>query len=75
MPPSLLPVQRLVDADSMRVRNIVEGRDRHAEDAPAPVATDHQWQAKTEGAFDLIQFDVHWLKQVATCPQGKTSMR
>jgi len=71
----LLPAQHLVDAGYMRARNIVESRDRHEVDLLGPVATDHQWQTKTEGAFDIAQFDVDWEKRMATCPQGKSSMR
>lgn len=71
----LLPAQHLVDAGYMRARNIVESQTRHAVDLLGPVATDHQWQAKTEGAFDVTQFVVDWERRMATCPEERRSIR
>jgi len=71
----LLPTQHLVDAGYMRARNIVESWDHHGVDLLGPVATDHQWQAKTEEAFDITRFDVDWDRRIATCPQGQRSIR
>jgi len=72
---ALLPAQHLVDAGYMRARNIVESRNQYEVDLLGPVATDHQWQTKTEGAFDITRFDVDWEKRMATCPEEHTSIR
>lgn len=71
----LLPAQHLVDAGYMRARNIVESRDNHGVDLLGPVAADHQWQAKTEEAFDITTFNVDWSRRIAMCPRGKSSIR
>jgi len=72
---ALLPAQHLVDAGYMRARNIVESRNQYEVDLLGPVPTDHQWQTKTEGAFDITRFDVDWEKRMATCPEEHTSIR
>lgn len=71
----LLPAQHLVDAGYMRARNIVESRDNHGVDLLGPVAADHQWQAKTEEAFDITTFNVDWSRRIAMCPRDKSSIR
>jgi transposase len=70
-----LPAQHVVDAGYMRARNMVESQALHGVDLVGPVATDHQWQAKTAGAFDVTRFMVDWERRTATCPQGERSIR
>lgn len=33
------------------------------------------WQAQTEGAFDISQFQIDFNKRTVTCPQGHTSQQ
>lgn len=36
-----------------------------------PTRLNNSWQMKTEGAFNLTQFEINWQDQQVTCPQGK----
>jgi transposase len=40
-----------------------------------PVDTDHRWQSRVEGGFTTEQFVIDWERQLATCPEGRTSIR
>lgn len=71
----LRPAQQLVDAGYVRGQNLVTSRDDYGIDLVGPVTTDHQWQAQTEGGFDLTQFTIDWTAHLVTCPQGQQSVR
>lgn len=72
---ALLPAQHLVDAGYARARNQVEARERYRVEVIRPIPADHQWQAKAQTDFDVSRFTVNWDARVATCPQGRTSVR
>ena len=38
-----------------------------------PARFDTNWQARTEGAFDMTRFEIDWENEQVTCPQGKLS--
>jgi hypothetical protein len=40
-------------------------------DLIGPVRADTSWQAQTEGAFDITQFEIDWERQTVKCPLGK----
>ncbi len=57
-----------IDADAL----VASARD-HGITLVGPPPADNQWQARTEGAFAIEQFDLDWDRQIATCPAGQTS--
>ncbi|MHB1319437.1 MAG: transposase, partial [Anaerolineae bacterium] len=71
----LLPAQQLVDAGYARARNLIPSRTQHQIDLIGPTYADRQWQAKAGAGFDMAHFDVDWERRVATCPQGRQSIR
>jgi transposase len=71
----LRPSEHLVDAGSVRARNILTSRHRHASDLIGPVDAVHHWQAQVEGGFVATRFALDWDRLVAICPEGHTSLR
>ena len=71
----VLPAQQLVDAGSIRGRNLVASGQEHRVELVGPLPEDHQWQAKAKPGFDLAHFRVDWDAKIVTCPQGRTSAR
>jgi transposase len=71
----LLPAQQLVDAGTMRARNVLASRDQHQIDLVGPVDTDHHWQARVEGGCVTERFQIDWNHHRAICPRGHHSIR
>ena len=69
----LLPGKHLVDAGYVDADQLVASMRDHGIELIGPAPKDHQWQAKTEGAFTVRDFKLDWNGQVATCPAGHSS--
>ncbi len=69
----LLPGKHLVDAGYVDADQLVISARDHGVELIGPTPKDHQWQAKTEGAFTVRDFKLDWEQQIATCPAGHTS--
>lgn len=67
------PGEHLVDSAYIDAELLVDSRQQHQIDLVGPGRPNISWQAKTEGAYDLEQFEIDWDRQVVTCPQGKQS--
>jgi transposase len=68
----LLPSEHLVDSGYTRASYFIAS-EQVGIDLIGPVRAPANWQAKTEGAFDVSLFEIDWEKQQVTCPQGKMS--
>ena len=69
----LRPERHLVDAGYIDADGLVASARDHGITLVGPPPADNQWQARTEGAFAIEQFDLDWDRQIATCPAGQTS--
>ena len=69
----LSPGEHLVDSAYIDSELLVESRQQHQIDLIGPGRLNNSWQAKTEGAYDLEQFEIDWDRQKVYCPQGKQS--
>ena len=69
----LRPERHLVDAGYIDADGLVASARDHGVTLVGPPPADNQWQARTEGAFAVEQFDLDWDRQIATCPAGHTS--
>jgi transposase len=70
----LTPSEHVLDAGYVDAETILLSRERHGIEVIGPVSQNNQWQAKT-GGYDASQFVIDWQAQVATCPQGQTSVK
>jgi transposase len=69
----LLPAQQLVDAGYVSAKRILHSRDQHQIELVGPVHIDPSWQAKTEMAYDVSAFVIHWKAKQVICPTGQPS--
>ena len=69
----LPPGEHLVDSAYIDAELLVDSRQQHQIDLIGPGRLNNSWQSRTEGAYDLEQFEIDWDKQVVYCPQGKQS--
>jgi Transposase DDE domain len=69
----LLPAVHLVDARDTDAELVVTSRTASAVDLLGPLRGNAQWQAHTAGGCDPSCFQIDWLAQRATCPEGHTS--
>jgi transposase len=65
-----LPGEHLVDMGYMSSDVLVTSQQLEV-NLIGPVRPDTSWQAQTEGAFDLTQFEIDWDRKTVKCPQGK----
>jgi transposase len=72
---ALLPEQHMVDAGFVDANLIVTSQKQYGVELIGPVRPNVSWQAKTPGAYDINQFQVHWQTKRVTCPQGKKSQQ
>lgn len=70
----LLPEVMLVDEGYVEADLLVSSQLRGV-DLLAPVPSSKSWQDREAGAFDQTQFQIDWQHLVATCPNGKKSVR
>lgn len=69
----LAPSEHLVDAAYISADHLVRAREQHGIDLVGPGRPRAGWQTRTEGAFDKTSFAVDWERQVARCPEGRSS--
>jgi transposase len=68
----LLPGDHFVDMGYMSSDVLVTSQQQGV-DLVGPVRADTSWQAQTEGAYDITQFQIDWEQQTVRCPMGKIS--
>jgi transposase len=64
-----LPGEHLLDMGYMSSDVLVSSQQLDV-NLIGPVRPDTSWQAQTEGAFDLTQFEIDWDRKTVKCPQG-----
>ena len=69
----IAPAQHIVDMGYVSAQNIAESEDRQI-DLIGPARPDGSKQAHLVGGVTLAQFDIDFVRQVARCPQGHSSM-
>ena len=72
---SLLPARHLVDAGYTSAENYLHSQAAHGVNLVGPTAPDGSWQARSRNGFDQAAFTLDWEAQVATCPQGRRSLK
>jgi transposase len=71
---NLLPSQHFVDMGYVDTDVLSESQTRYGVEVIGPIQQDNTWQAQSLQGLDISQFEIDWERQVATCPQGKTSL-
>ena len=66
-----LPDQHLVDSGYVSGANLAASQADYGIDLLTPPRSDQSWQAQTDGAFDLSHFQIDFVRQQVTCPQGQ----
>jgi transposase len=69
----LPPNEHLLDAGYVDANVLVTAQTERGIRIVGPVQPDRQWQAHTEGAYDITTFEIDWANHTVTCPQGHTS--
>lgn len=70
-----LPSDHLVDAGYVDAEQIVESQGKHAVQLFGPARPDVSWQTKAQTGHALQDFQIDWVAEQATCPQGIASDR
>ena len=70
---SLLPAQHLVDTGYISAAAMTQSQQTHQVELVGPARGDYQWQARAGEGFASADFQVDWLAQQVTCPQGQRS--
>ncbi len=70
---ALLPSQHLVDTGYMSADMLVQSQDTYQVDLVGPARNDQKWQALAGEGYAAADFQIDWINQQATCPQGHTS--
>ena len=68
----LPPSEHFVDSAYVEAEQLVSAQEQ-AIQIVGPTRPNSSWQARTEGAFDQTKFEIDWLEQTVTCPEGKRS--
>ncbi len=68
----LRPDEHYVDAAYVDALQLVKAQEQGIETV-GPPRPNSSWQKKTEGAYNLEQFEIDWENKQVTCPQGKTT--
>lgn len=69
----LPPDEHLVDAAYISADLLVDSKQAHGIALFGPPRGDMGWQARTEGAYTLDQFEVDWAGHQVRCPEGQWS--
>src|SRR6266545_3526261 len=69
----LLPREHIVDSAYVTAEQLVQSQ-RQQIDLVGPPPAERGWQAKAKEGFAASCFVIDWEAQLATCPQGKTSV-
>ncbi len=72
---ALLPSEQVVDSGYVDAALLVESRMAYNIDLIGPVHANTSWQAQEDRCFETAHFALDWERQIATCPQGKTSVQ
>jgi transposase len=70
----LLPGKHIADTGFVNSELFVSSRETNSIELIGPTRGDNHWQAKAGAGFAARDFVIDWQHQVATCPQGKTSL-
>jgi transposase len=70
---ALLPAEHLLDSGYVSAEKLVDCSTQYNVQLVGPVRPDVSWQAQQPEAYDITRFQIDWLAEQVTCPQGKTS--
>jgi transposase len=70
----LLPEEHLVDTGYLDADLLVDSRKDFGVDLLGPTRPDYKWQAREGTGFAAEHFVIDWEHEVATCPEGKSSI-
>lgn len=71
----LLPETQFVDTGYLTAELLAESKKNFGVDLYGPTRPDQKWQAREKSGFEAAAFTVDWDNEVATCPEGKKSLR
>ncbi len=67
------PEKHLADGGYVTLQVLIKSEEKSIE-LIGPIAKNHSWQAKSDGAYDHTRFQIDWQAMQATCPEGKVSV-
>lgn len=70
----LLPERHMVDTGYLDAELLVDSQREFGVDLVGPTRPDYKWQAREGTGFAAEHFHIDWKQEVATCPQGHTSI-
>jgi transposase len=70
----LLPGTQIVDTGYLDAELLAESKKKYGVDLFGPTRPDYKWQAREKTGFEAAAFTIDWENEVATCPEGKTSI-
>ena len=68
----LRPNEHYVDAAYVDALQLVKAQEQGIETV-GPLRPNPSWQTRTEGAYNVEQFEIDWENKQVTCPEGKTT--
>jgi transposase len=69
----LLPKEHVVDLGYMDTELMVKSQKEYGVRLHGKMRSNHNWRSKTEGAYQIEDFNINWQNQTLTCPNGKQS--
>jgi transposase len=70
----LLPERHIVDTGYLDAELLVDSQQQFGVDLIGPTRPDYKWQAREGTGFAAEHFHINWEQQIATCPEGHTSI-
>jgi transposase len=71
----LLPETQFVDTGYLTAELLAESKKNYGVDLYGPTRLNHKWQAREKMGFEAAAFTIDWDNEVASCPEGKKSLR
>jgi transposase len=71
----LLPKTQFVDTGYLSAELLAESKKNYGVDLYGPTRLNQKWQAREKMGFEAAAFTIDWDNEVASCPEGKKSLR
>jgi len=69
----LTPSEHFLDQGYSDSHSLITAHQTHGIEMDMPMRTDHSWQKQAGQGYALSDFQIDWIAQQVTCPQGKKS--
>ncbi len=69
----LSPSEHFLDQGYSDSHSLINAYQKYGTEMVMPMRTDHSWQQRAGKGYALSDFQIDWVAQQATCPEGKKS--